>query len=251
MATRESAAHGSKVERHAAPLRQQVVRAMRESILEGEVSPGERLLESALCERYDVSRTVIREALRQLESESLVTVLPNRGPIVTVLEQHDIEALYDVRRALEGLAGELFARNASDSVIDELQDHFRLMNDLYLHGTVETREQSKEEFYRILLEGTGNDILASSLRGVHTRIGLFRRFAFVDDTRVSMSMEELRRIVRAIAIKRDPVEGRAACEEHIRLAGQLAVLEYARRQPHDPQRSHLGDRGVIGAGAIA
>lgn len=205
---------------------------MRESILEGELSPGERLLESALCERYDVSRTVIREALRQLESESLITVLPNRGPIVTVLQQHDIEALYDVRRALEGLAGELFARNASDDTAARLQEHLRDMDGLYLHGTVETREQSKEEFYRIMLEGAGNDVLAASLTGIHTRIGLFRRYAFVDDTRVSMSMEELRRIVRAIAVHRDPVDGRAACEEHIRLAGQLAILEYGRRQPH-------------------
>ncbi|MCU1524809.1 MAG: ydfH 7 [Microbacteriaceae bacterium] len=234
----------TKVERHAAPLRKQVVRALRESILDGELAPGERLLENALCERYDVSRTVIREALRQLESESLITVLPNRGPIVTVLEQHDIEALYEVRRSLEGLAGELFARNASDEVAVELRDHLDAMESLYLHGTVKTREESKDEFYRILLKGAGNEILESTLRGVHARIGLFRRYAFVDDTRVAMSMDELRLIVRAVARLRDAAEGRAACEEHIRVAGQLAILEYSRRL-HDRDGVQNGPRLAV------
>jgi DNA-binding GntR family transcriptional regulator len=237
-------AGSTRVERHAAPLRQQVVRALRESILDGELAPGERLLENALCERYDVSRTVIREALRQLESESLINVLPNRGPIVTVLEQHDIEALYEVRRSLEGLAGELFARNASDEVAVELRDHLDAMESLYLHGTVKTREDSKDEFYRILLKGASNEILESTLRSVHARIGLFRRYAFVDDTRVAMSMDELRLIVRAVALLRDAAAGRAACEEHIRLAGQLAILEYSRRL-HERDGVQNGQRVVV------
>ena len=67
------------IARTAAPLRQQVVRLVREDILEGGLVPGQRLIESALCETYGVSRTVIREALRQLESEHLISVVPNLG----------------------------------------------------------------------------------------------------------------------------------------------------------------------------
>ncbi|WP_382306854.1 GntR family transcriptional regulator [Herbiconiux sp. UC225_62] len=219
----------TKIERHAAPLRQQVVRLLREDILEGVLAPGERLLENAMCDSYGVSRTVIREALRQLESESLITMLPNRGPIVTVLTKRDIESLYEVRRVLEGLAGELFARRASPDQAAAMRALIVEMEDTYLHGTVHTREESKEQFYDLLLEGAANPVLENDLRGVHTRIGLFRRYAFVDEHRVALSMEELRQIAREIAENRDPDAARRACEHHIQLAGELAILEYTKR----------------------
>jgi len=219
----------TKIERHAAPLRQQVVQNLRDDILDGLLSPGERLLENALCESYGVSRTVVREALRQLESERLITMLPGRGPIVTVLTKHDIQSLYEVRRVLEGLAGELFARNADDDQAAGLIALLERMETSYLHGTVETREQSKAEFYDRLLDGAGNPVLASNLRGVHTRIGLFRRYAFLDEHRVALSMEELRLIVHQAAAVRDPDSARRHCEQHIQLAGELAVLEYNKR----------------------
>jgi DNA-binding GntR family transcriptional regulator len=219
----------TKVVRQAAPLRQQVVRLLREDILEGVLAPGERLLESALCDSYGVSRTVVREALRQLEAESLITIVPNRGPIVTVLTEHDIRSLYEVRRVLEGLAGELFARNASDDDAAALIAHMSEMEATYLHGTVESRGESKEKFYELLLGGAKNDVLDTNLRGVHTRIGLFRRFAFVDDQRVALSMDELRNIVREAAHNRDPGASRLACERHIELAGELAIVAYKAR----------------------
>ena len=221
------------VERHAAPLRQQVVRLMREDILDGVLAPGERLRESSLCEAYGVSRTVVREALRQLESERLVTVLPNRGPIVTVLSAHDIQAVYEVRRVLEGLAGQLFARNATQEQAGALVQHLADMETSYLRGTVKTRESSKERFYEILLEGASNEVLTADLRTVHGRIALFRRYAFVDDRRVALSFEEVRTIVTRAAVERDPEGAREACEHHIALAGELAVLEYARRLAQD------------------
>lgn len=216
----------TKIERHAAPLRQKVVRLLREDILEGILPPGKRILENSLCEGYGVSRTVIREALRQLESENLVTMLPGHGPIVTVLTEHDIEALYQVRSVLEGLAGELFALRASKDQTNALRRQLAAMEEAYLHGTVQSREHSKDEFYRMLLDGAANEVLSEQLNGVHTRIGLFRRFAFVDEKRVAMSMRELRRIVQVAAVERDPRKSRAACEHHIRQAGELAVMAY-------------------------
>lgn len=219
----------TRVERQAAPLRQQVVRLLREDILAGDLIPGQRLRETSMCESYGVSRTVVREALRQLESESLITVLPNKGPIVTVLTKKDIESLYEVRRALEGLLGELFACNASDEQARQLTEHFASMDRTYLDGNVVTREESNDEFYALLMAGAGNDVLAASLRAVHTRIGLFRRYAFVDGDRVAVSMRDLGRIAREAAGRRDPAGARAACEAHIRRAGELAVIEYSNR----------------------
>lgn len=217
---------GRVIRQEAAPLRQQVVGILRQEILDDVLHPGDRLLENTLCERYGVSRTVIREALRQLESEKLITMLPNRGPIVTVLTVADIKALYEVRRALEGLAGELFAERATNEQAAGLVAHLADMESTYLHGTVESRGVAKDTFYALLLEGAQNDVLEASLMGVHTRIGIFRHYAYVDEQRVAHSMEELRVIVHAAAKVRDPALARAACEEHIRGAGRLALVEY-------------------------
>ncbi|MET7997319.1 GntR family transcriptional regulator [Amycolatopsis sp. NPDC005232] len=218
------------LERHAAPLRQQVVRQLRGEILDGVRKPGERLVETALCEAYDVSRTVVREALRQLETESLITMRPNRGPIVTVLTPEDIEALYEVRQNLEGLAGEKFAQRASESDAEALVAQLDHMESTFLAGDVTTRGREKDEFYRLLLLGAHNPVLADQLRGIHSRISIFRHFAFVDDRRAELSLREVRAIVTAAAVRRDPAEARRACEEHIRLAGELAIVEYETRR---------------------
>lgn len=91
-----------QVRRVAAPLREQVLELLRADILAAEFAPGQRLVESRLCERFEVSRTVIREVLRQLESEGLVALVPHRGPVVAELTRADAKALYEVRGALEG-----------------------------------------------------------------------------------------------------------------------------------------------------
>ena len=219
-----STAH--RIERTAAPLRKQVVKLLREDILNGALQPGQRLIENVLCESYGVSRTVIREALRQLESEHLIKVLPSQGPIVTVLTEEEIRAIYVVRASLEGLAGQLFAQNAKQkdvSAMIKLGD--RLERD-YRHGTVESREELKAQFYALLLSGGGNEILREALRSIHARIALFRRFAFLDEDRVKLSIEELQRIIQAAAVRRDPKAAREACQMHIARAGELAIIEY-------------------------
>lgn len=220
-------ARSVSVERQAAPLRQQVVKLIREQILSGEIAPGERLVESTLCSAFTVSRTVIREALRQLESERLVTVLPTFGPIVTILTKKDIESIYCLRANLEGLAGSLFAANATQKQADAMIRLLNRMETDFVNGTVAAREKIKAEFYGLLLKGGGNDVLAETLTIIHGRVALFRRYAFVDEERVAIAMNELRRIVDAVAVKRNAELARKACEEHVRLAGKLAIAAYA------------------------
>lgn len=219
--------------RKAAPLREQVVAALRTEIIEGEMAPGERLFERTLCDRYGVSRTVIREVLRQLESESLVTMRPGHGPEVTRLTPADIKALYEVRAELEGLAAELFARRASDVQVAEMCQLAENLSAQYLNGTLESRGIIKSEFYRLLLEGAGNPVLASSLAQIHARIGIFRHFSFVDPKRVEVSYEEIQAIITAMAQRRDPEAARSASAHHITFAGELAVFEYTKRFSHE------------------
>lgn len=220
------------IARTAAPLRQQVVKLIREDILEENLVPGQRLVENALCDAYGVSRTVVREALRQLESEYLIEVVPNLGPIVRVLTEDEIKAIYVVRAALEGLAGKLFALHATNEQCKKLIKLQHRLDKEYRNGDIESREAIKSEFYQQLTEGAGNPILAENLRGMHARIAIFRRYAFVDDSRIEPSIEELETIIQSAAAKRDPEAAAAACEHHILIAGELAIVEYVKRNKH-------------------
>ena len=217
------------IERTAAPLRQQVVKHIREEILSGRLVAGQRLVENVLCDTLGVSRTVIREALRQLESEHLICVLANAGPIVTVLTEGEIRSIYVVRAALEGLSGKLFALNASTNQCKSLIKLRDRLDKEYRKGDVDSREDIKADFYHQLLAGAQNDVLTESLRSIHARIAIFRRFAFVDPARIEPSISELETIINAAARDRDPVTAQSACEHHIILAGDLAIMEYAKR----------------------
>jgi DNA-binding GntR family transcriptional regulator len=217
------------IERTAAPLRQQVVKHIREEILSGRLVAGQRLVENVLCDTLGVSRTVIREALRQLESEHLIRVLPNAGPIVTVLTEAEIRSIYVVRAALEGLAGKLFALNATPDQCKLLLKLRDRLDKEYRKGDVDSRENIKADFYSQLMTGAQNEVLTESLRSIHARIAIFRRFAFVDPARIEPSISELEAIINAAARDRDAAAAQAACEHHIILAGDLAIVEYAKR----------------------
>ena len=218
-----------KVVTPVAPVREEVTRLIRQDILNEVFPPGERLTEAALCERYTVSRTVIREALRQLESERLITMRPNRGPIVTVLTEHDIRSIYQVRTVLEGLAGELFALNATEEQSQALLDHLEVLKQEMPPGDMASRWRLNDLFYELLLAGTGNLELGQSLACIHARIAIFRHYAFADDARTLNSLARLTTIILAAARDHDPAAARLACETHMREAGELAVVEYRTR----------------------
>lgn len=217
------------ISRTAAPLRQQVVQFIREDILQENLKPGQRLVESALCQAYDVSRTVVREALRQLESEHLITVVPNSGPVVTVLTEQDIQAIYVVRANLEGLAARLFAENATAAQCKKLLKIKSRLDQEYRHGSIQSREVIKAEFYDVLIGGANNNVLRETLTLIHARIAIFRRFAFIDESRTEESIAELETIIDFAADKRDGAAAAKACEHHIDLAAEYAAKEYVSR----------------------
>jgi DNA-binding GntR family transcriptional regulator len=106
--------------RIAAPLREQVIEALRRAILDFQLKPGQRLVERELIEQLGVSRTTIREALRELTSEGLVTVVPQKGAMVTAPSLDDAIDLYEVRAALESLVVRRFVERATDEEIASL-----------------------------------------------------------------------------------------------------------------------------------
>src|SRR5580704_11600324 len=122
------------IRKFAAPLRQQVLDELRQSIIAGRLNPGERLVEREMIEMMGVSRTVIREALRQLESEGLIAIIPNKGPVVRELTRQEAQDLYAIRAVLEGLAARLFVENADSTQIENLERALLEVGDAYDHG---------------------------------------------------------------------------------------------------------------------
>lgn len=214
---------GTRIKRVAAPLRHQVAEGLRDDIHEGHFLPGQRLVEGQLCDRYGVSRTVVREALRQLETEGLIQVEPNRGPVVAVLTEQDVEDLYRVRSSLEGLAGELFAEFAMPDECEALVREFGHLEKVLDDGSLKDQVKAKDRFYDSLLAGTHNAVLQTMVESIHGRTRLFRSYSLQSPGRSKESIIELRKVTDAAAVERDPAAARAACQNHITRAGELAL----------------------------
>lgn len=162
------------VKKRAAPLRADVVDALRKAIIEGRLAPGARLIERELIDMTGVSRTVIREALRQLESESIIETIPNKGPIVRRLTRAEAEDLYLIRSVLEGLAARMFVANASSGEIVALKDALDRTVVAYRDSTPDVILAVKNEFYNILFAGAGSESLSSMIGSLYARIWRWR-----------------------------------------------------------------------------
>ena len=162
------------VKKRAAPLRRDVVDALRKAIVDGRLAPGSRLIERELIDMTGVSRTVIREALRELESKSIVETIPNKGPIVRRLTRTEAVDLYAIRAVLEGLAARMFVANASDDDIVALKDALDRTVTAYKANDPDDILSVKNEFYGILFAGAGSEILSSMIGSLHARIWRWR-----------------------------------------------------------------------------
>lgn len=214
----------------AAPLRQQVVDRLRAAVIAGDLRPGQRLTERELIERVGVSRTVIREALRQLETEGLVETLPNRGPAVRALTRAEATDLYRIRASLEALAARLFVERAPESLVRQLAATLREVEGAYATGDAQAILEVKNRFYAVLHEGAGSAVLSSMLVGLHARIWRWRALGLTHPERSAdrprRAAGALRALVDAIG-RRDADEAERviredtadAAREAMRLAG--------------------------------
>jgi DNA-binding GntR family transcriptional regulator len=211
-----------RVVRVAAPLRQQVLEKIRNAIAVGQLAPGNRLVERELCEITGVSRTLIRESLRQLESEGLVEVIPNKGPIVATISARQAREVFQLRAELEGLASQLFAELASDTQMKALQDTFAQLREAYASGNSVTMLAAKTRFYDCLVAGSGNETLGNVLRQLHARAMVLRATSLSQPGRTAESEREIAEIMKAIR-KRDGAAARQASVAHITKAAQAAL----------------------------
>jgi DNA-binding GntR family transcriptional regulator len=210
------------VERRAATLRLRVEDRLRTAISEGHFRPGQRLIERELCELTGVGRTSIREALRQLEAEGLVTAVPHRGPAVSTMSFEEACQLYAIRGVLEGFAGRLFAVRHVPKDVQNLMDGVARFAKAAKSGKREELIGLKTEFYAILMRGCGNMFVEQMLTTMHNRITLLRMTSMSQPGRLRNSVVEIRAIAEAIK-NGDPDKAEAACRRHVEQAAKVAL----------------------------
>jgi DNA-binding GntR family transcriptional regulator len=222
-----------QVERQNASLRIQVEDKLRQAIADGHFGPGDRLIERELCALIGVGRTSIREALRQLEAEGLVTSYPHRGPVVTSITYDEADQLYKVRAILEGFAGQQFAVRGSDGDIRALAKTVVDFEDAVNAGNSVEMGAAKNAFYDCLMSGSGNIFARQMLTGLHNRINLLRMTSMNQPGRLLHSLAEIKDIAAAIEA-RDAPRAQAACKLHIEKAAKVA-LEYLKQHGGSPR----------------
>ncbi len=211
-----------RVVRVAAPLRHQVAEIIRNAIAVGRLESGSRLVERDLCEMTGVSRTVVREVLRQLESEGLIEVIPNKGPIVARISLRQAREVFQLRAELEGLASQLFAELATDLQMNALKNAFELLRVSYKKGEVVSMLAAKSHFYDCLVDGSGSEMLGNVLRQLHARAMVLRGTSLSQPGRTAQSEREIKEIMNAIR-RRDGSAARKASVLHIERAAEAAL----------------------------
>jgi DNA-binding GntR family transcriptional regulator len=217
--------------RVSAPLRNQVLDVLRREILDFRLRPGQRLIERELMERLGVSRATVREVVVRLESEGLVTTVPQRGAIVTVLTVAEAADIYELRVVLEMLAARRFVERATDEQVRRLR---QVYDDLAALSAAPDDTlgmlRAKDAFYAILLEGAASPVLTWTLTGLQSRVRLLRQTSFSVPGRVQQSLAEIHTLLCAIEA-RDADAAAEASATHIRNAARIGLARMSQAPP--------------------
>lgn len=210
------------------PLRELVLEALREAIFNGVLQPRERLMEIQLAEELGVSRTPVREALRKLELEGFIVMVPRKGAYVADLSLKDIEDVFEIRIALEGLAASLSAERITDEELELMErllaEKAEAINSLNMEKLVEVDTQFHETIYH----ASRNERLSSIISNLREQIQRYRTTSLAYPGRMQRSLEEHRSIVEAIQA-RDPVLAKQLVQDHIENA-ENTLLETLKKE---------------------
>jgi len=196
------------------PASERIYNELKEAILAGRLRPGSRLVELSLASELGVSRTPIREALRRLSVEGLVTIDPLRGMIVRTIDPHKVEDFYTTREVLDGLASRLAAKRISDDQLVRLRTLVEAMEGAFSRSDRAAMVQANMRFHDAVFRAAANDWLASLGRSMMDFVRLLSAAAYEDPARDAEVVEEHRQILAALEA-RDPDAAEAASREHM------------------------------------
>ena len=207
-------------------LYQEVAERLRQRIFAHELQPGAWVDEQALAEQYGISRTPLREALKVLAAEGLVTLKPRRGCYVTEISEKDLDEIFSVLALLEGQCAATTAETASDREINELVEMHRALEQAAAGGDIDHFFEGNQAFHARLQQITGNHWLQHCIEDLRKVVKLSRHHSLFSEGRLEQSLGEHQRILEAF-VARDPAQAEARMREHI-LGGRSALARIAR-----------------------
>ncbi len=202
------------IEASAQPLSANLFQIIQKDILSGEIPAGSKLTEQTLCKKYNVSRTPIREAFRQLEVDGLIQNIPNRGAYVIGLSNRDISDLFDMRYLFEIQAVEWAINRMTEEEIDELRETVEFMEFYTLKDDTDKVMQFNSQFHNLIYKGTKDFILQKTLATYQTYLKHSAPSKSYSDDYLKTILEEHKAIFAAFE-SRNVAAGRKAMEHHM------------------------------------
>lgn len=196
------------------PLRDVVFNTLRHAILKGELEPGERLMEIALAQKLGVSRTPIREAIRKLELEGLVVMVPRKGAEVADITEKDLRDVLEVRTALEELSIELAMKNMNDDDYKQLTEANKLFAKDSEGDDLIKITEADVAFHELMYMATGNKRLIQMINNLREQMYRYRLEYIKDKSTHARLVDEHNRIIDAM-VKNDVAAAKAAIKLHV------------------------------------
>jgi DNA-binding GntR family transcriptional regulator len=212
----------SPVRHQPAPLRNKIIAALRSAIETGVLAPGTRLIEKDLCDQLNVSRTSLREALRELQAEGIFEPESTRGLTINTISREEAENAYRIRSVLEALVVEQFIEKADDAAVRDFVRQGDALRQAYQSGVLETIIETKRAFYDRICTGAANAIAFDIINRLVLRTSSLRRHSLSRKERQLQSIKEIDRLIKAVQ-KRDVEAARQAALDHVRNSARSAL----------------------------
>ena len=202
-------------------LREIAIERIRAAIVSGQFPSGHRLVERTLVDQLGVSRSVIREAIRYLEAEGLVEILPRSGPVVAMLDWDKARQIYDIRLRLEAAAAADCARLADDAARARLADALHRLDEAFTSTDPQVLYDATTRFYEEIFPSAGHHIAWEIVHRLNGRISRLRALTLASSDRRVSGQARMQRIAAAI-LARDPDAAEQAVRTHLSEAAQIA-----------------------------
>lgn len=209
------------------PLREAVCETLRDAIRKGILEPGERLMEVQLADELGISRTPVREAIRKLEQEGYVIMMPRRGTYVSDISTGDVKEIFEIRSALESLATGLAARRIEPDDLETLQNLLLEIEGYIAKNDIEKIVETDIKFHGLIYQVSGNERLVNIINNLKEQTARFRTLSMSYPGRLQETLEEHSEMVEAIA-NGDVSAARDAAEHHMESA-ERTLLKAMRR----------------------
>ncbi|HPT68734.1 MAG TPA: GntR family transcriptional regulator [Syntrophomonas sp.] len=204
------------------PLRELVLEAIREAIKNGTLQPRERLMEIQLADDLGVSRTPVREALRKLEQEGFIVMVPRKGAYVSDLSMKDVADVFEIRAALEGLAGALAAERITDEELELMERMLVEKGEAINQNDIDKLVEADTKFHEAMYTASRNERLSTIISNLREQIQRFRLTSLSVPGRREDSLKEHRQLLESIQ-SRDIQLARQLAQEHIENAETVLI----------------------------